>query len=84
MHGSTKGPICPEMVIGEVVRSYPSTHRTFHEIGLHVCHFGGWTIEEACRYQQMPVDGVVERLNASAQSPETSEPDPTWHHHHGQ
>ncbi|MBI5368104.1 MAG: DUF542 domain-containing protein [Planctomycetes bacterium] len=51
-----------EMSIAEIVRAYPETHHLFHGIGLHVCHYGRWTLQDACRDQGMPLDVVLTEL----------------------
>lgn len=55
--------------VGELVAERPGCSRIFQNFGIDFCCQGGMTLTEACRKRGVPLDTVVEQLEAEAAGP---------------
>jgi len=55
--------------VGELVAERPGRSRVFQAFGIDFCCQGGTTLAEACRRRSVPLETVVEQLEAEAGQP---------------
>jgi regulator of cell morphogenesis and NO signaling len=55
--------------VGELVAERPGRSRIFQNFGIDFCCQGGATLSEACRKREIPLDIVVDQLEAEAAGP---------------
>lgn len=52
--------------VGDIANRQPSTVEVFDRLGIQYCCRGNETLEAACKYLGLPVDGVLSELNRAA------------------
>jgi len=59
------GAITKEMIVKDVIRRHPETHRIFEEYGVDSCCGGGQAIVVAAAQNGKNLDALLEALNAA-------------------
>ncbi len=63
---SPAGTPLADRTVGEIVAARPSQSRVFQVFGIDFCCQGGRTLREACERKQVPLDTVIDQLEAAA------------------
>ncbi len=65
-----------ERTVGELVAERPGRSRVFQSFGIDFCCQGGTTLTEACRRKSVPLDTVIEQLQAEEVQPSENTTNP--------
>ena len=61
-----------KQTVGEIAGRQPSTIEVFERLGIQYCCHGEETVEAACEYLGLPVNGVLSELNRVANANSTT------------
>src|SRR5208283_4550157 len=67
-----------EKTVRELALEKPGAARVFEKLGIDYCCGGKQTLEQACAAAKMPVDKVVDALDAAQPSAPASPQDSNW------
>src|SRR5689334_15544778 len=66
--------IISEQPIGEIAAAHPAGARVFETLGIDYCCGGNRSLIAACAHANVPIETVIELLQANEQTPKTGVP----------
>jgi regulator of cell morphogenesis and NO signaling len=70
--------VATEKTVRELVQEFPGATRVFEKFGIDYCCGGKRPLEEACRAAHLPVDEVLDSLEAAAQTAQVAPDARDW------